>query len=481
MSLEWLPVQLPLTLEIYSPGELDALVPGVHTVSISRADDLSLEIMLESAVDPSSEGFKDPIGKAKAGTTVQTTNIEFESTSLGSVTLEGYHATSWEPQEHAGQTGIVVKGRAWKVLTSQNDDCSSSLTLWLSNIPEFVIWARTTRRVQTAKWTRKRGDVEVTTQAPEGRGTSLDHIEIEIGIPTLGRVQFGAVPRDMADAPDPGFLEFHAGPDGLPSQEIRHSVRNALEFLLGTRLPEIGWSEFSKEGDLLQAGLLSNHLRQAKAAQPPGLFDSGLQRLDETTVQTFVSNYLLLREHYDLDRAVWLFLKAQQAPLDMCAAYVGGAIEVLARGYYDRPENKARSQMLPKLSWKRVHRSIRVLLDEHAESEELRDVADEIEAIKARLGNLNAVSGSKLNLMFLDDLGLEHSDVEHKALLARNNAAHANKLEPSDYPDTHANYRGLQTLFARCLFRLLGVETNYIDYSSLGYPARPISDKQGTG
>ncbi len=192
-----------------------------------------------------------------------------------------------------------------------------------------------------------------------------------------------------------------------------------------------------------------------------------------------VRRYVDIEHDYNLNGAVWLYLHGRNAPLEMAAGYVGAAFEMLRRGYYERPENESRSRLLPRPRWAELAKKLDATIDSLAQGEDWKDLLGEVAALRKRLPGLNDISGSRLNLLFLKDLDLNYGGAEDRALGARNDAAHANQLDPADNFERLRDYRAAHTLFARGLLAILGVEVRYFDYSSRGYPARDLAQPQG--
>jgi hypothetical protein len=76
-------------------------------------------------------------------------------------------------------------------------------------------------------------------------------------------------------------------------------------------------------------------------------------------------------------------------------------------------------------------------------------------------------------------LGFGFSEFEREALAARNDAAHANPIEPGEEWGTLKKCRALQTVFARALLGIVSGPTHYFDYGTEGFPARRLSESQG--
>lgn len=80
----------------------------------------------------------------------------------------------------------------------------------------------------------------------------MDYAEIALGLPALASLHIGKVaPEHVTEATairGPRFLEFHRGEAGLPTAELRHSVRRSLEFLFGCGLGVLGRTESDADG-----------------------------------------------------------------------------------------------------------------------------------------------------------------------------------------------------------------------------------------
>ena len=242
----------------------------------------------------------------------------------------------------------------------------------------------------------------------------------------------------------------------------------------------LGHCEVDDEGEPVKTTIFSPRVAGGHGThlQPILLHADRLNYLDENVVASLLKRYLELAEVYEFDRAVWLYLHARNAPIAMASGYVGAAFELLVRGYYERPENTSRSKLMPKPQWKEVSSALRASLETLKERTNVP--AETLGAVDSAIvsGGLNRVSGTRLNTMFLTDLGIDIGDIERGALQARNDAAHANRLEMSDFEALCA-YRALHTLFARAFFRLLGVDVRYIDYSTEGFPVKELEERQG--
>jgi hypothetical protein len=66
-------------------------------------------------------------------------------------------------------------------------------------------------------------------------------------------------------------------------------------------------------------------------------------------------------------------------------------------------------------------------------------------------------------------------DVEEAALYQRNRPAHGTRYE-GDYQKLAASVHALQALFSRCVLKLTGGADHYVDFSTYGFPVRPLEE-----
>jgi len=477
MPLDWIPLRLPLTVEL--PREGAHMPVCEFEVTRGAAQELVLKGTALGAPTPDA-GRESPI----PGSIDHPIRVECRfGAYVGELIWRG--PKSWsEDGTQLDNLKTTATGMAERIILKQRDGKPNYVTEWLTNVPNERIWSRTTERETKVVNSRRRGDATLEDDSTR-RSSARDHLEVTIGLPTLREIRFGvAHPEDKKTVDDvgrPGFLEFTAGPSGLPSDELRNSVRRSLEFLFGCGFGVLGWSECDGKGAALRVGLLYSRLAGGVGAPlPPALLHpQWVDGIDEQVVAGFITSYLDHEQHFDLNRVVWLYLHARNAPLDMAAGYVGAAFEIIRRGYYRLPENEARSRRLSPKAWALVLKSLRTQMDTLCLDDDLKQYASDLEKVKARLGELNQISGTRLNALFLEDLKLGYGDVEEKALHARNDAAHANPLGPEDYVSVLSGYRALHTLLARVVFAALRVDVQYFDYSALGFPNRRLAEHQG--
>lgn len=393
--------------------------------------------------------------------------------------LEGFGPFSIRTWTEDQKERSHISGRGVSLAITIKDGVPVTIVDWLTNVPSLT-WPRITRRSETTTCVRVRDDDQSQSVSKGFRSTS-DHFALQLGLPTLSRIRVGTVPpeeiKEGVIVSKPGFIEYSSGHEGLPNEDLRRTVRRALEFLFGAGLGVMGSSEFSQTGDLIRASRTTPYVAGGvgNGLRPTLLHNDFEDGIDEGVVATILKSYITFQSEFRLNRVIWLYLHSRNAPLEMKAAYVGGAFEQLCRSFYDQPKNKRESQVMQSDEWKEVKAGFEELVETLSQTETLKNAKDKLTKIRTGFSNLNSVSMTKQKMSFLDHLGLTHGEAEMEALKARNDAAHANDTE--DVKSLRA-YRASHTLLARVLLKLLSVSVQYFDYSSFGYPVRPLEEAQ---
>jgi hypothetical protein len=80
---------------------------------------------------------------------------------------------------------------------------------------------------------------------------------------------------------------------------------------------------------------------------------------------------------------------------------------------------------------------------------------------------------------FFAELGLRVGDVERDAIRARNKAAHGGTYKRSAHRQLLNCTKAYRTLLHRTILKIIGWEGEYTDYSTYGFPDRPLDAPLG--
>lgn len=472
MTFEWFPIPLPHTFKL---GDKSNIGVASEKVKISRDQDLRLVVEANAAGEILSD--EEPIpGTQSIGATLQLEDNRGQ--------IIGFKRLKTRTETEDNTRHCYVSGQADAISLTISNDESTSITEWLTNVPR-LLWPDSTDRTRTTSIRRQRDGSDVTDEKERAMAGS-DYLQLNLNLPTLERVLIGTVPQEFVTEGTqivaPGFIQYFRGPDGLPNDSLRNTVLRAFEFLFGSGLGVLGHCQFASNGRPVTAVYKSSYIPGGIGSghRPALLHAAGwIDGLDRTVVTPVVRRYIELEPSCHLNRAVWLYLHGRNAPLEMAAGYVGAAFEVIRRGYYNQPENEPRSRLMPKERWQTVGKEMQRLLSDISKTDALQGYTVELQEIERRFAELNKVSGTRLNRLFLTDLALQHGETEMQALQARNNDAHALPFNTAEAFEKLRSYRALHTLFARALLRMLSAQVFYFDYSSLGHPLKRLEEKQG--
>ena len=483
MTFEWLPISLPEKFQVVDQKDFGI---AANEIEVSRGSDLWLRVSASGA------GRCSELKPGTAGTEFRASPIKLLTRGNQPCVLDGYRRTNGTT---TGETRSQIEGLATALSVTLRAGEPSYIVEWLTNAPD-VTWPGLTERTAGSNPMRKRFDSAIAAlqrvggtieEVGEGFSSHFDYVDLHLMLPTVETVRIGTVPAAFTtegmSIERPGFLEYHPGPGGLPNDQIRNTVRRAFEFLFGGGLGLLGHSEVDQDGQAIRAVTRSTSVPggPGPALRPALLHEDLLDGLDEALVASLVRRYVELEPIYGLNGAVWRYLYSRRAPLEMKAGYVGAAFEILRRGFYARPENESRSSWLPSDQWTELAKSLDMAIDTLAKSESWETWRDPLNEIRARMSGLNSVPGGRLNRQLLRDLALQSGKTEKRALQARNDAAHANEVDPAENFARLRDYRAAHTLFARVMFAILGIPVHYFDYSTEGFPPRELKDAQGAG
>ncbi len=277
-------------------------------------------------------------------------------------------------------------------------------------------------------------------------------------------------------------IEYNSRNKSIPPNGIREGISEIVSFIIGMPLIKIGETWLDKNENVVkkiaQSPSGDNVISKCNSTvQPPIEFDWHSDRLAlEKYLIQVIPVYLKLRDSLNLSDVLWKYWTAKELP-------IGTNLPILASGFERLAEDHINSRGLIKkygnLEKKEYYRLIKEV------KMGLETVLDKFEFKNRILNKLeNPFSlgmGEKIRL-FSEDLGLNvtKNSKENAALLARNSMTHSsieiNEAAIKKYLNlTHA----YTSLFNRALLKIMGFEGKYIDYSTIGYPAKEMSENLG--
>ncbi|RJO60559.1 MAG: hypothetical protein C4542_08875 [Dehalococcoidia bacterium] len=466
MSIDWLPFSLPKKFRV---GDPSSLLSKAAEIEVSRSPDYRLSITAIGGGAPKRD---------KLDTEAIRERIDLDL--LGEPFLQGkligYFPSNLSTNFKFKDAPVTKEnGIADRLhIFYRKSETATAITEWVVNFPDDRHWPRTTDRESIVTEWIERDSAKIRENVLKTSSASHDHARINLDLPTVSFIRFGQITTDQVNEPfkvkRPGFIEYSAGGKGLPDEKLRYSIRMALAFIFGCGFGVLGRTETSADGYPIVATAISAFIPGGENFPTPPvlLHERSLDDVDEALVTEFLKRYIQCEAVKQLDLAVWLYLYSFSAPLNMAAGYLGGAFEILRRYFYSLASNEHKTRLLPKTIWKTISSEIFNTIDKIIVTEKQVEFASQLEEIKSRVGGLNSVSGTKLNTLLLEDLGIQYGIIEQDALKARNDSVHANSLGSEGYLETLRRKKALHTLVARVFFRVLQFDDiYYLDYSAL--------------
>jgi hypothetical protein len=168
-----------------------------------------------------------------------------------------------------------------------------------------------------------------------------------------------------------------------------------------------------------------------------------------------------------LMKIFWLYWHAVYAPAHALPAQLGAAIEDVIRKSVDKIGRY--SKMLDVEDWESLLSAIRDWMSRAELTENVRSI------MEGKLsGSLNSAPPTLVIRRLFDQLSLSLSEVETKAWRHRNLAAHGH----SDGDPIQIILMGkvLRVLFHRLIAAVTKCSSQYIDYYSMGFPVRNLTE-----
>lgn len=472
--LEW--DRLQEKLQIKPISDSGPLHKGIETISITRDADYGLNAEAKGKdgrsfleVEPSAlrRGEAIPIGivRGKSPDGAQVALKIFyagSSTFLGTVTGE----------VHVQRVEIDYETKlesAW-------------FSIWCLNGPKDLLLARGTDRILRTQVTRVR--------SPFGEPRNPDHkIELTGGADSRSKdywlvenncfkLRFCSVPKVFGPEWSRNFaVEVFEYPGHDLSFTQSQAILDALSFPLGRRLVPVGRSWFSEEGHVIRTESFIPWGINPKAEcsnpdMPPVRF---LERRDtERMVAEMSETFFELRDEFALSRGILDYWMARLVPAEIAFVHLASGLEAIMRAWFRSTKSKSRGKYFPKEEFNSI------VAKPFAQIEYALRGKPNAERLIRRLKLANNLGVNEQLQTFFDEIGLPIGDVELHAMAARNPFAHGGGAVPEGkIPELVYTLRSYQTLFHRVVLKLIGFQGQYIDYSSLDFPDRPLLEPLG--
>ncbi len=383
-----------------------------------------------------------------------------------------------------GEEGDAIFGSLHRKLCAQKGQitpvhpgsviaAASTCRIWCLNGPrqdfQFTTW---TQRDGTGRNERKRNEVISWPQDLLSKGMTRDAFAVpapRFGV--VGPTVLARVPKDVGiqDSLHACVIEFMLpDPPISPSWDEVDEYLCGLSFVLGARLIPLGYTLF----DAAERPLV-HELRSGWRVSDCGLSALPPVAPGEPAFSELVPPFLMGLEDFDLKAAMRLVWLAESMPREAALPVYGAALECVVNAWFKSSKSKSGGKHMQDTEWKGLS------------EEPMKQLADALgkgeiaERILRRARSVNNFGANEKFEQFFSEVELKIDNVERAAMKARNRPAHGGGYSPAQCQplvDTIAAYR---TLVGRVILQMLGWTGNYVDYSTYGWPDRPLGDPLG--
>lgn len=471
--IEWEGLQNPWMVE--DLAESPMLPRGSERVDLRREEQYRIEAKIFGTLDESSANLLPDLGET--GEIIPDYRIE-GSSHHGGFRYELDHCVVSGAFTNGTELEADLKTYRVRRTASRNRGPRSWLTEWYLNAHDkSLLYPRLVER-----------------EFKETYGRNREYLEDKVVFEgqwnkSLGRYAFVETP-DLAFAVElvpkglgPSWcrslsVEYRDGWGGVPEEETRRSIANAVSFLMGRPLVGVGHTVFDEQGRTLEDTALSPLQKDLvsmcqRAEHPPVSLDEKRPTYRfETLMAEFVPRYLELNGEFDFDNVLWGYWLFEELPLGANLPVLATSVEMLKRTWYASRQSKSRGVYMPK-------KEFDALLGEEltAIEEKLREI-EYGDRMASRMRNAFNLGSNESMEVFLEELGLPIGSTERSAMRARNPMAHGSAalLDESRHQETVNDTLSYRTLFNRIMLKILGYDGAYIDYSAKEWPERPLDE-----
>jgi hypothetical protein len=261
-------------------------------------------------------------------------------------------------------------------------------------------------------------------------------------------------------------LEYH-GESASVDKDTRRALLEGISLFFGRRLLSIGTSAFSSTFAPISHEYYSPEAdaRSLSKESDHRLFAGDPFALEEE-LSSFLLGYLRRRGEFNLSLALRTLWVANTLPLGPDLAVMGAALERIMNAWYKSSGSRSGGVNLPKKDFEAL---LAPELESAAKKLNLLPNGDRV--LRRLTGCYNMGANERLR-NFFTELELPLSEQELDALKSRNHSAHG--ASGSEVSRALLLTRTYRCLIGRVVLCLLGHEGQYTDYSTSGWPERPL-------
>lgn len=340
------------------------------------------------------------------------------------------------------------------------------LTEWFLNGPHSIIWSRLSERVFYNQYIVKGRGINEKQISEKWNSSSWDSSLI-----SLKNFSFiiKQVPKELGPKWSSNIaIEYSKELGGIPSKKIRKSISIIISYIFGNELINIGNSKFNNMRYPIQQSYINTIPSDIKKICSNGSV-SPIRNLDmhypnenmEVFIGDIVEKYLNLNEVYELDKVMSIYWLSKRQPLGYGTPMLANGIETLSKKWFKSNKTKTSGVYMKKKVFEEL------LSDCFSNIETKLDGNQYSERILGKIKRTYNMGVNERLEVFLEEIGLNVSEGEKRAIKFRNTMVHDN---PSyeDIGDLLSLSKSYEVFFNRVFLKILEYEGRYIDFTLTG-------------
>ncbi len=460
--------------------ERGGIHPAINKITVSR--DTNFNIVTELQGTSAAFGSHQPELNLKKGQSIPGIRIVGYDSSSTMIILDEVYPGDISIRGDGHIEGKALTFRA--TFEYSNPDPPRWLSIWCVNGPRFSSAPRLTERKHEVKIQRKRGRVlpDESEHAIEfvfpSSTLSSDYWLIKN---SLFNLRFCMVQGGFGPDWSKNFeIQLMLPQAGILFENSFDNILESLSFVVGKRLTKVGKSLFSGSGYPIRE--LSNNPWGLDIQQecrnpempPVPLSDSDLDfTVAEPTISKLAESFCLVREEFSFSTAMWQFWMSKISPAEGSLVFLSMAVENVMTAWFKSTKTRTRGQYMPDAEFALLTKEPLDALKAALATAKYSD------RILRRLSQANNMGVNERYELFFEEIRLPYTEFELSVIAARNRFAHGGSLSSDQYRKLMDAIRAYQTLFHRIVLTLCAHKGSYIDYSTLGFPVRAMSESMG--
>jgi hypothetical protein len=286
------------------------------------------------------------------------------------------------------------------------------------------------------------------------------------------------VPKNFGPSWSSGLaIEYRKGWGGFASTDEREAVAEVLGFLFGRHILKVGTTEHDDTGVITSEYAQQPWGRDVVATcqgpdRPPIPLPSKGSNGTEAVFSPLVNRYLAVHDEFDLGPALWTIWTADRLPLGFDLPLLATALERIMNAWFKSTKTKSRGVYIPRADFDVL---LAAELDVAAAKLKGKPYAERIE--RRMRGAFNMGANDRYEI-FIEELELPLDEGERNAIRGRNSPAHGGGSNQNLEADVRLSW-AYRVLLNRVILHLLGYNGEYVDYSVIGHPSRPLASPIG--